>query len=172
MFKNALPLRRWLPGAIALPGLLIVLGAVSSDPQGSQELSLPADLHQYDHINTLVVPSADSPIHGIHHFYMSENGRDLFLDGGTDQYPDGTVFVGKVYQPVETEEGRYREGALAAYTLMMKDSGSEATGETGGWHFAMFGPDGTNRGVDPVEGCFGCHQPSSDTDFVLSKPLG
>ena len=28
-----------------------------------------------------------------------------------------------------------------------------------------------DKGVDPVQACFGCHEPSPETDFVLSSPL-
>lgn len=148
----------------------ILAGMVLPSPQEEQP-SLPDDLGQYEHINTLVVPGSESPIHGIHHFYMNPLGFEIFLNGGTEEYPDGAIIVGKVFKPLETEEGRFKEGELAAYTLMVKDSDSPATRETGGWHFVMFGPDRENRGVDPVEGCFGCHAPSPGTDFILSTPL-
>ncbi len=137
----------------------------------SDQLSMPKELNEFDHINTLFVPNTASPIHGIHHFYMGTKGRKAFMQGGTDEYPDGTTFVGKVYKPVKTEAGRYQEGDLAAYTMMKKDSSAKVTKKTGGWHFVMFGPDGKNKGVDPAKSCFGCHKPSPETDYVLSKPL-
>jgi hypothetical protein len=159
--------------ALLLGGALLLAllsGMALALPQ-DQAPALPDDMSEYKHINTLVVPQSESPIHGIHHFYMSPEGREAFLAGGTDEYPDGTIIVGKVFQPVETGGGHLKEGELAAYTLMVKDSNAPATRQTGGWHFAMFGPDRKNQGVDPVEGCFGCHTPSPETDFVLSKPL-
>lgn len=155
---------------IVIFALLSIAGTARTMSHGASP-ELPADLDDYKHVNTLVAPSADSPIQGIHHFYMGKTGRKTFMQGGTDEYPDGTTFVAKVYKPVKTEEGRYMEGDLAAYTMMKKDSGSEATKETGGWFFVMFGPDRKNKGVDPVKTCFGCHEPSPETDYVLSKPL-
>jgi hypothetical protein len=163
--------RTGLVPTLTLLAFAALAGGLALAMSHGEAPSLPADLEDHHHVNTLVVTDDESPIHGIHHFYMGETGRDLFLGGGTDEYPDGTTFVGKVFKPERSEEGRWREGKLAAYTLMLKDSGEEATTETGGWHFVMYGPDGTSRGVDPVRDCFGCHRPQPDTDFVLSTPL-
>jgi hypothetical protein len=129
-------------------------------------------MEDFEHINTLVAPDTARPIHGIHHFYMSQTGMELFRNGGTAEYPEGTVIVGKVYKPMETSGGHYKEGDLAGYTMMKKDPDAGTTQATGGWHFVMFGPDRMDQDVDPVVGCFGCHAPSRETDFVLSTPLG
>lgn len=118
-----------------------------------------------------VVPSSDSPIHGMHHYYANEPGRTTLSNGGSNDYPDGTVFVGKVYAPVETDDGRYKEGNLVAYTLMQKDARTNETEATGGWHFVMFDAEGKNKNVNPVQDCLGCHQPSAEADYVLSTPL-
>ena len=107
----------------------------------------------------------------MHHFYANEPGRTTFSNEGSNDYPDGTVFVGKVYATVETDEGRYKEGNLVAYTLMQKDARTNETEATGGWHFVMFDAEGKNKNVNPVQDCFGCHQPSAETDYVLSTPL-
>jgi len=161
--------RKRAGAAIAAAALATVALAVAASEH--QEPTLPADLTDYEHINTLVVPDAESPIHGIHHFYMGPTGRQEFRAGGTDEYPDGTTIVGKVFAPVKTDDGRYMEGDLVAYTMMKKDAGAQATAATGGWHFTMHEPGGEAKGVDPAQACFGCHQPSPRTDFVLSTPL-
>ncbi len=152
-------------------GVFAVSGVLFAMSHGDAP-SLPEDLDDFEHVNTLVVPDAGSPIHGFHHFYVDDRGREIFRNGGSDEYPDGTVFVGKVYAPGETAEGRYQEGDLVAYTLMEKDAGSQTTHATGGWHFVMLDAEGEPKRVDPVEACFGCHEPSPETDFVLSTPLG
>jgi hypothetical protein len=79
--------------------------------------------------------------------------------------------VGKVFKVHETDEGRLKEGELAAYTHMEKDAGASDTQETGGWRFVMYTAAGGKKDVDPVQACFQCHQPSPETDYVLSTPL-
>jgi hypothetical protein len=158
--------RTWpLVGIIGLVSVLI-LGMDHGDTP-----SMPDDLSAYEHVNTLVVPRSDSPIHGIHHFYVNRRGLTHFEDGGTEQYPDRTIFLGKVFAPVETEDGWIREGELVAYTLMQKDADAESTADTGGWHFVMYDAQGGAKDIDPAKDCFGCHEPSPETDFVLSQPL-
>ena len=153
----------------ALAAATTVLFAIDVVPDPGP--GLPDDFDGFVHINSLLVPDDESPIHGFHHFYMNNRALGTFRGGGTDEYPDGTIIVGKVYAPEKTDEGRYREGELAAYTLMQKEAGALETRATGGWHFVMFDAEGANKGVDPVQACFGCHEPSPGTDFVLSSPL-
>lgn len=139
---------------------------------GSSESGLPEDLASFQHVNSLVVPDSDSPIHGIHHFYANQSALKTLRTGISDgSYPDGSVFVGVVFAPEKTKDGRYMEGKRAAYTVMRKASSDQATRETGGWHFAMFTATGEKMDVDPVKDCFGCHQPHADTDFVMSDLL-
>jgi len=132
--------------------------------------SLPENLDTYDHSNTLAVPDKESPIHGIHHFYMNEVGMKTFQERGKE-YPDGTIIVGKVYKVRETKEDWLKEGDLAAYTYMGKNEKSESTKDTGGWHFLQFDSRGQKMDINPVKNCFGCHKPHEDTDFVMSTPL-
>ena len=156
--------------SIAVISLVFLSGLALAMSHGDAP-SLPENLQNFKHINTLFVVDSESPIHGIHHFAIGKKGREAFLQGGTEEYPEGTTFLGRVYKPVQTKDGRYKEGKLVAYTMMHKDPSSKATKDTGGWHFVMFGPNGENKGVDPVKSCFGCHKPSPDTDYVLSTPL-
>ena len=139
---------------------------------GLQKAELPDDMDDFKHINTLVVPDKESPIHGIHHFYLNKKGMNTFhsmAEGKT--YPDGTIFIGKVFKVVETEQGRLKEGDMAAVTYMRKQIDSEETKNTGGWHFVMFTPDGTPKDIDPQKACFQCHKPFEKSDFVISQPL-
>ena len=126
----------------------------------------------YQHVNTLVVPEADSPIHGIHHFYMNDKAQDVFSkhSPGAD-YPAGAKIVGKVFKVVKTDDGRIKEGDLAAYTYMEKAPDSDEAQKTGGWVFRQFDAKRKDMGVDPVAGCFGCHEPHANSDYVMSEPL-
>lgn len=86
-------------------------------------------------------------------------------------YPPGTKILGKVYKPVKTEDGRIKEGELAAYTYMVKDPDSEKTKATGGWHFVKFDTQRNRVDIAPEQACFGCHKPHKKSDYVKSKPL-
>lgn len=154
-----------LPLAVTLFTALAAIAGMAGSPE------LP-ELDGYTHINTLVVPEADSPIHGIHHFYINSIGRSAFQNGvgEGEEYPAGTIIVGKVFKPVHTDKGRIKEGGLAAYTLMEKAPGPD-TNDTGGWRFVMYTPKGESKGVNPAKDCFPCHKPHADSDYVLSTPL-
>ena len=164
--------------ALAAAGLLFAVDSTEvperpdRDPLNPAKIPvLPDNLDTFEHVNTLVVPDPDSPIHGIHHFYANHRAAAALEAGGSDEYPTEAIFVGKVFKPVKTDEGWYTEGDLVAYTLMEKDPVDVAARVTGGWHFVMYDAEGASKGVDPVEACFGCHEPSPETDFVLSTAL-
>ncbi|HSO06630.1 MAG TPA: cytochrome P460 family protein [Pelomicrobium sp.] len=155
--------------AVAAASLLAAGAALAAD----SAVSLPTDLGGYRHINSLVVPNPTSPISGIHHFYIGETGRLEFLDGlGGKPYPAGTTIVGKVFTVTKNAEGNYKEGDIAAYTMMVKRPDDPKAQKTGGWRFAMFDSNGKPKDIDPVSACFGCHKPHAGTDYVISRPLG
>ena len=161
---------RILATTISLLALALLLAATVTS--SSHQPGLPQDLASFQHVNTLVVPDTTSPIHGFHHFYANESALKTLKAGvGDGSYPDGALFVGVVFAPEKTGDGRYMEGKRAAYTVMRKATDDEATQNTGGWHFAMFTAAGEKMDIDPARACFGCHQPHAETDFVMSELL-
>jgi hypothetical protein len=153
-----------------LPVVLLLATVIVGTASMKEPPGLP-DMAAYTHINTLVVPDSESPIHGIHHFYMNDVALKTFRQGvNGGEYPEGAIIVGKVFKPVTTEEGRIREGDLAGYTYMEKQP-MPMTERTGGWRFVKYSPAGEQMGVNPVQDCFSCHEPSKETDYVLSEPL-
>lgn len=153
--------------------LALTLLPASAVISSSYESGLPEDLASLQHVNSLVVPDTDSPIHGIHHFYANQSAVKTLRTGTSDgAYPDGSVFVGAVFALERSKDGQYiMEGKREAYTVMRKASTDQATSETGGWHFAMFTATGEKMDIDPVKDCFGCHRPHAGTDFVMSELL-
>ena len=177
--QRSLPVVAAAIAALAVAGLLFAVDPTEVPERPDRDTVSPAkipvlpdSLDTFEHVNTLVVPDPDSPIHGIHHFYANDRAAAAFDAGGSDEYPTEAIFVGKVFKPVKTDEGWYKEGDLVAYTLMEKDPVDVAARVTGGWHFVMYDAEGAVKSVDAVEACFGCHEPSPETDFVLSTPLG
>lgn len=137
-------------------------------PAESSGISLPEDLSGYRHIHSLVINDRESPLFGFHHFYINDTGWETFKNQGPFPYPEGTVFLGAVYQ-VSQDGELYNEGDGAVYTMMKK---VPAAAEAGGWLFATFSPDGRLVAQDTKTACFGCHQPLQDRDHVFSRPLG
>ena len=90
-------------------------------------------------------------------------------------YPEGTLFIGKLYK-IETDEVELseedfsfrNEGDLRGTSYMRKDTNAK---ETGGWVYALFGPDRKRIEIDVKKACFSCHTRAIDTDYIFSKPL-
>jgi hypothetical protein len=165
--KEAMHMSRLWVVLLTFPVFLCARGIAAE-----HDIALPKNMTEFKHINTFVVTSADDPLQGIHHFYINETGLQTFrkgVNGGS--YPAGTEILGKVYKPIEIQEGQFKEGTLAAYTFMVKDPNSSRTAETGGWHFLKFEPGGDPIQINPVRDCFGCHMPHKKSDYVLSEPL-
>ncbi len=157
-----------------LAGIVLTAAVLSAfaDAPARQAQGLPSDLGTYRHIGSIVVPDSKSPVMGFHHFYVNDRGLKTFYARKKGaEYPAGTVFVGKVYQPRKTEDGAYNEGDLLAYTLMRKAPDDPATKDTGGWEFVKFDAQGKRVKINPVADCFHCHQPHKATDYVMSVPL-
>jgi hypothetical protein len=128
--------------------------------------AMPEDLSGYRFISALVVNDPESPLYGFHHFYVNQKGVEPLGAGGP--YPEGTVFLGLVYE-VAVDGVNIDEGGGAAVTLMEKVEGAE---ETGGWRFALFDTGGKPMEIDEAEDCFACHTQMEDRDYVFSRPVG
>ncbi len=127
--------------------------------------ALPKDLESFKHVGSLVIPDKLNPLFGVHHFYQNDKGMAAFRKSGP--YPDGTTFVGKVYE-AEDQGGPLNEGKLLFYTYMEKN---KQVADTGGWIFAAFSPEGKLLQKDAKKDCFECHAPQKASDYVFSKPL-
>lgn len=158
---------------LAATGLLLLLAGIrAAEPKADPAQQLPNDLGSYTHINSIVVPSPDSPVTGFHHFSINDRGLKTFQSGpGGKKFPAGTVLVGRVYKPVKTRDGAYKEGNLLAYTLMTRRPDDPTTRKTGGWLWQKFDARGKPVEINPVKDCFSCHQPHKESDYVISRPL-
>jgi hypothetical protein len=139
---------------------------------GGAKMTLPKNMQDFKHVNTLIIPDKNNSIFGIHHFYMNSEGLERFRNQAEGEpYPEGTKIVGKVYDVLSREGGGYKEGDLLAYTYMQKAPGMEKTKNTGGWLFVKFDAKGDAASINPATDCFVCHAPAKASDFVLSEPL-
>jgi hypothetical protein len=150
----------------SISALLLCCGLAVAAPAVAQDNAAapPTSLADYRFVNAFVVLDPDSPLFGMHEFYVNSAGLDAFRQGVP--YPDGAEFVGLVYAP-EQDEGTVNEGAGKAIVLMRKTAEAK---DTGGWHFAMVGADGARMDIDPVKDCFECHTQVEARDYVFSEP--
>ena len=104
-------------------------------------------------------------------------GNDIAIKAyreGKLPFPDGAIITRLAYKYVSSEEnnkafGRSQSfvaGAPTNVQFMVKDSKKYAA--TGGWGFAQFN-DG--KPVEPaaLAGCYACHIPVKDRDFLFTR---
>ena len=94
--------------------------------------------------------------------------------------PSGTVLTLVQYAAKKDEKGnvlkdakgRFVKGDLLAYTVMEKRKGWGAAYpadiRNGEWEYAVFTKDKQRNAKASVQGCFNCHKPHEQQDFVIS----
>ena len=104
-------------------------------------------------------------------------GNDIaikaYREGGLP-FPDGAIIARLAWKYVPSEENNKvfgREQSFVAgdatnVQFMVKDSKKYAA--TGGWGFAQFN-DGKPVDVASLSGCFACHVPVKDRDYLFTK---
>ena len=112
------------------------------------------------------------------HYYADAASADAARAG--EELPDGAFFLVEVFSAkagddgelLRGDDGHFVEGDLAVYTAMQKKQGwGDEVPEilrNGDWRYAVFGPDGANRGGLNEGRCLACHQPLDDTDFLFT----
>lgn len=116
--------------------------------------------------------------------YRTDNGEQRFvwanpsalktLESGSIDYPDGAVFAKIGFMTEEDpafKSSRVPSGSLR-YQFMVRDQKKYAS--TGGWGYALFGPNKTTLEVNPeqqVQACYACHQLVPERGQVFSMPL-
>jgi hypothetical protein len=104
-------------------------------------------------------------------------GNDLAIKAyreGKLPFPDGAIIARLAWNYVPSEEnnkvfGRSQSfvaGSPTNVQFMVKDSKKYAA--TGGWGFAQFN-DGKPVDAAALGGCYGCHVPVKDRDFLFTR---
>lgn len=104
-------------------------------------------------------------------------GNDLAIDAyrkGDASFPDGAIIarLAWAYTPSEEnnkafgQEQSFVAGTPTNVQLMMKDEKRFAS--TGGWGFAQF-TDGKPAPAESVKGCYSCHSPAKQHDYVFTR---
>jgi hypothetical protein len=105
-------------------------------------------------------------------------GNDAAINASREgklPFPDGTIIARLAWSYVSSAEnnkvfGRdqsFVAGPSINIQFMVKDSTKYAA--TGGWGFAQFKDGKPNADEAVLKGCFPCHEPAKDRDFVFTR---
>jgi hypothetical protein len=158
-----------------LGALLLVATIPAAALAGSELVSFPTNYKdEFTHYSSR---DRDNP-EQIAELYAN----DVALESAKDGPPldHGSVLVMEIYkakldengEPVIGEGGRRIKDALAVIAVMEKQPGwgvqySENI-RNGEWEYAFFAPDDHVLVARDYTGCFGCHKPLAEQDFVYS----
>jgi Cytochrome P460 len=103
-------------------------------------------------------------------------GNDIAIKAvreGVLPYPDGAIIARLAWRYLSSEENNKAFGRSQSFVagpptnvqFMVKDAKEHAS--TGGWGFAQF-TDSKSADV-AVEGCYSCHAPVKNRDFVFTR---
>ena len=153
-------------------GCVAMIGMASAGPE---LVSFPEG-YQNDHTHYATVNRDDERMQVVKMF-----ANDVALASAKDGAPldSGSVITMEVYKakldadekPLMGSDGFFEQGDLAAVVVMESQDGFGADYpeelQNGTWEYAIFKGDGSR--VDrETTGCFECHKPLHDTDYVFS----
>ncbi len=129
-------------------------------PEGYKDWRIVAPSHRTDNNTLRVILGNDAAIQAAR-------------EGKTNPWPDGAILAKLVWKDasLETWSAATVPGAFVHAEFMIKNA--EQYAQTGGWGFARWlgtkqKPHGENASF--VQGCFGCHTPVKDNDYVFTQP--
>ena len=150
-------------------GLLTLIAAVFAataiGKTGSVEY--PSDFRSWQHVKTGIIQpghALEDRFGGIHHVYANAKAMNGLSAAG---YEDGAVFVFDLLSYVDSNL-TIAEGSRVRVDVMQFDRTLFAS--TGGWGFASFAGDSrTPVDQDVVSGCYNCHVPAKESNYVYSQ---
>lgn len=173
MKRNWLHMTSILLGAtlILLMVFAVHLSAVTAYHEGRPPL--PNDYRNWFHVGSKSITTEAAEALGLPDVF-AETFDAVFanpvalndLRSGNRPFREGASFVAPFYRLEHPVEGLDATGELVFVAVMLKDS--EHFAETGGWGFAVYGPD---RQPLPGlgDGCFACHEAqAAENDFIFS----
>ena len=149
---------------IAISGVVWSMTVTAQQKGASTLLAFPSDYRTWTHTHTNIIDDAKDPFYGYHNVYVNPVGAKAAMDKGA--YPDGTKLVVAFYA-VQKNGTLITQGNHLSTALMVKNKAQFAS--TGGWGYALFGPDNVAKPIDQAKDCYGCHEPKKATDYVFSS---
>jgi len=146
----------------------ILIGASSVSLAESNSVPFPEGYRNWLHAKSMLIQPGHAladPFQGIHHVYANFKAAKGTKNGS---YEDGSIFVFDLLNYVEKDK-TIQEGDRKLVGVMHKDAKKYAA--TGGWGFEGFaGNSKTERLTkDGGKGCFDCHAPQKEKDYVFSE---
>ncbi len=145
---------------VIITTLVIAALAVAAAPD---TVTFPKDYRRWVHSKSMVIPDKGHGLYGFHHVYVEPKALDAYRAGSG--YPEGARLVVPFHE-VKDADGMIQEGALRMVAVMERRAAAK---DTGGWRWAAFDPDGTQKPLDVKTACFTCHVPRKDRAYVISE---
>lgn len=157
---------RHFAAAAALAGAIAAGVVVSAE---NDAVPYPDGYRAWQHVKSMVIGEGH-PLYGsfggIHHLYANEQAMAGYTGG---HFADGAVIVFDLLDVVAAD-GAIAEGKRKVVGVMHRDAKKYAS--TGGWGFEGFAGDSRSErvvGAGNGAGCFGCHEPQKDREYVFSR---
>jgi hypothetical protein len=159
------PVLKQTPSVFIAVSLLLPMLLLAAD----SDVDYPADYRQWQHVKSMLIEPGH-PLHaafgGLHHIYANQPAMEGYVSG---TFPDGAVLV---FDLLDVNEDGHAVTESERKVLGVMQKNSEHFAATGGWGFEGFaGGDPEQRvvGDNAAEGCFACHQPQAESDYVFSQ---
>jgi len=132
---------------------------------------IPADYRDWRLIS---VAHEEGPLNDLRAILGNDEAIAAYREG-TLPFPDGTIIARLAWAYVASEENNKAFGRPQSFVagppqegvqFMIKDSKKFAS--TGGWGFAQF-VDGKPVAEAALKGCYSCHEPAKDRDFIFTR---
>lgn len=137
------------------------------DEAAIAEATVAFDTGDFIQISAAAVPSRhDSPNVRV---WVTKNAEAAYRatdvgavsgDATNTRFPVGAMIL---------KEQRQADGALAAFTVMVKGQSGYAPA-TNDWHWQRIAADGTTTHAGQVQFCIDCHTPRAGVDWVFGVP--
>ena len=146
----------------------ILLACCSAADSADKGVPFPEGYRNWMHTKTMLIQPGHAladPFQGVHHIYANKKALNGLKTG---KYDNGAVLVFDLLNYVEKDKA-ITEGERKLVGVMRKNTKKYAA--TGGWGFEGFaGNSKTERLTkDGGKGCFDCHAPQKDKDYVFSE---
>lgn len=135
---------------------------------GNTQVPYPDGYRNWTHIKSMVIEPGHAlatPFQGIHHIYGNKKAMQGQITG---KYQDGSVLVFDLLNYTKNDD-TIQEADRKLIGVMHKDSTKYTN--TGGWGFEGFSANSKTERLtsDGGAGCFSCHMPKKENDYVYSK---
>jgi hypothetical protein len=141
---------------------------LSQSAADDSKVPYPEGYRSWKHLKTMIIEpghALENPFLGIHHIY---GNKKAVLEKQNGKYPDGAILVFDLLN-YEAKGSTIQEAERKLVGVMHKDEKKYAS--TGGWGFEGFSANSKTERltIDGGAGCYSCHVPKKESDYVYSQ---